>query len=84
MFLYILLINVISFILFFVDKQKAKNRQWRISESKLLFFALIGGSLGEILGMKIFRHKTKTPKFYIGLPIILIVNFIFFYYLSRL
>ena len=57
-----------------IDKQKAKHGKWRISEKTLIGAALLGGSIGAILGMNIFRHKTKHPKFSIGLPLILAVQ----------
>lgn len=81
---YLVLVNFIAFLLFLVDKKKAQNNKWRIPEARLLFFALIGGSLGGILGMKIFRHKTKTPKFTIGMPVLLIINIICLFYISKI
>lgn len=71
---YLALINLLSLILMFVDKQKAKRRKWRIRESTLIFSALIGGSIGMLLGMYLFRHKTRHPKFFIGVPVILILQ----------
>lgn len=68
--IYACVINVIAFFMYGFDKQKAKRRQWRIPESTLLGVAVIGGSIGAFLGMQIFRHKTKKPKFYIGVPMI--------------
>lgn len=78
---YLLVINIISFILMYVDKKKAINHQWRISEHTLMMISLIGGSIGTILGMKIFRHKTKHVKFYIGVPIIFFIQLILSYYI---
>lgn len=60
----------------FIDKQKAKRHQWRISENTLIFISILGGSIGSIIGMQLFRHKTKHAKFKLGLPIILIVQII--------
>lgn len=77
---YLLVINIISFILMYVDKKKAINHQWRISEHTLMVVSLIGGSIGTILGMKIFRHKTKHVKFYVGVPIIFFIQLILSYY----
>lgn len=68
---YLIVINIIAFILYGVDKRKAQKGKWRISENTLLLLAVLGGSLGAIVGMKIFRHKTKKKAFSVGLPIIL-------------
>ena len=57
-----------------VDKVKAKRNLWRIPEATLITIAAIGGSIGSIAGMNLFRHKTKHAKFYIGLPVILTVQ----------
>ena len=67
---YFLLINAIGFLLMLVDKYKAKRNLWRIPESTLMGVAALGGSIGAIAGMNLFRHKTKHAKFYIGLPVI--------------
>ncbi len=72
--IYLLIINAAAFLLMLVDKRKAIKKAWRIPEATLLTFATIGGSLGALLGMSIFRHKTKHLKFSIGLPIILAVH----------
>lgn len=56
------------------DKHKARKNKWRIPERTLIATALLGGSVGCILGMKLFHHKTKHPVFYIGLPVILAVQ----------
>ncbi len=72
--MYLVAVNLLAFICFGVDKQKAKTHQWRISENTLLGIAVCGGSLGAICGMRLFRHKTKHLKFTIGLPIILLVQ----------
>lgn len=68
---YLLLINAASFLLMLADKHKAKRNLWRIPESTLIGSAVLGGSVGAIVGMRLFRHKTRHPKFYIGLPLIL-------------
>ena len=57
-----------------VDKYKAKRNLWRIPEATLMGVAAIGGSIGAIAGMNLFRHKTKHAKFYIGLPVILVLQ----------
>lgn len=69
--LYLLLINAASFLLMLVDKFKAKRNLWRIPEATLLMSALLGGSVGALAGMYLVRHKTKHPKFTIGVPAIL-------------
>lgn len=76
---YLILINIIGLSVVFMDKQRAKNGYWRIKESTLLFTAAIGGSLGVLVSMKIFHHKTKKPKFYIGIPFIIILQAIMTY-----
>ena len=73
---YLLLINAIGFLLMLVDKYKAKRNLWRIPEKTLIGVAVIGGSIGAIAGMNLFRHKTKHAKFYIGLPVILALQII--------
>ena len=72
--LYLIVVNVIAFFLYGADKHKAKKGAWRISEKTLLLVAVIGGSIGAILGMHIFHHKTKHWYFRYGLPVILIVQ----------
>ena len=73
---YLLLINAIGFLLMLVDKYKAKRNLWRIPEATLIGVAALGGSIGAIAGMNLFRHKTKHAKFYIGLPVILALQII--------
>ena len=68
---YLLLINAAGFLLMLVDKWKAKKNRWRIRESTLLIVAALGGSVGSLLGMYIFRHKTLHLKFTVGIPVIL-------------
>ena len=69
--IYIILINLIAFVVFGIDKRKARKEQWRVPESTLFILAIIGGSIGALLGMLVFRHKTKHRKFTIGIPLIL-------------
>ena len=75
-FVYIVFTNILLFTLMAIDKQKAKLRQWRISEKTLFILAIIGGSIGGILGMYTFRHKTKHLKFTLGFPIIFLFQLI--------
>ena len=72
--LYLLLINAVAFLLMLVDKIKAKKNRWRIPERTLFFSALLGGSIGALLGMYTFRHKTKHLSFTLGMPAILIAQ----------
>ena len=67
---YLLAINLFAFGLYGLDKRKASRGLWRISEMRLLLVAALGGSLGAWLGMKIFRHKTRKMKFFVGVPLI--------------
>jgi len=71
---YLLIVNAIGFVLMLVDKIKAKKNLWRIPEATLFLVAVIGGSIGSILGMYTFRHKTKHIKFIVGMPLILAVQ----------
>ena len=68
---YMLTVNLAGFILMGLDKKKAEEHRWRISEKTLFLTASIGGSIGVLLGMSIFRHKTKHRKFTLGIPFIL-------------
>ena len=76
---YFILINVVTFFLFGIDKWKAKKGRWRISEATLLIFAVIGGSIGAWLGMKTWHHKTMHKKFKFGLPLILLAQIVLIY-----
>lgn len=73
---YLILINAAAFLLMLADKQKARRGAWRIPEATLIGSALLGGSLGAIAGMRLFRHKTRHPKFSVGLPLILAAQII--------
>lgn len=72
--IYIIIINLIGFLSMLIDKKKAKWGKWRISENTLFLYAILGGTIGSIIGMHTFRHKTKKPKFYIGMPTLLILQ----------
>lgn len=69
---WLILTNLVGFVQMFVDKRKAQKDKWRIPEKQLFFVAAIGGSIGSILGMQVFRHKTKHNSFVFGMPAILI------------
>ena len=71
---YLILMNLIAFALYGIDKRRAKQGAWRISEYTLLLVALLGGSLGALLGMRYFRHKTRHGKFRYGIPLILLLQ----------
>lgn len=78
-FAYLIIITIVTFVTFGVDKFRAvRNRfsRHRIPESRLLILAMAGGSIGGILGMLCWRHKTKHPNFYVGLPAILIAQLV--------
>lgn len=75
-YLYLLIVNAAGFVLMPIDKEKAKKKLWRIPEATLMGIAVIGGSFGALLGMQLFRHKTKHPLFYIGIPVILTLQVI--------
>jgi len=73
---YLVVINVIAFIVYGIDKRKAKKHLWRIPEATLIGLALIGGSVGAFLGMRFFHHKTKHIKFYVGVPAIFMIEIV--------
>ena len=70
--IYLLIVNAAGFFSMLADKLYAKKKLWRIPEATLLLIAAIGGSLGSLIGMYAVRHKTKHPKFTVGIPVILI------------
>ena len=67
-------VSVIAFCFYAADKKKAKKGAWRIPEATLMGVAAIGGSIGTLLGMRLFRHKTKHLKFSLGVPAILMLQ----------
>lgn len=80
--IYLLIINVLGFFAMGFDKWKAKRGRWRIPEDSLFMFTILGGGIGTIAGIYIFRHKTKKLKFTIGMPLILILEILLFIYLQ--
>ena len=79
---WLVIINLVAFAIFGIDKKRAKKGQWRIPEKTLFLSAILGGSVGAILGMYIFHHKTKHWYFQIGIPAILILQIAAVYLLS--
>ena len=72
--IYLVGINVLTFLIYGIDKWKARRRKWRIPEDTLIWLAIAGGSVGALLGMYLFRHKTMHRKFAIGLPLIFLIQ----------
>ena len=71
---YLLVLNAVAFIMYGIDKYKAKKAKWRISEATLLLLAVLGGSIGAWMGMKVWHHKTMHKKFKYGNPAILLIQ----------
>ena len=78
---YLLAINAVAFIMYGIDKYKAKKAKWRISEATLLLLAVLGGSIGAWMGMKVWHHKTIHKKFKYGIPAILLIQIALMAYL---
>ena len=76
---YLIFINIVTFLVYGIDKWKAKQGSWRISEATLLMLAVIGGTIGALLGMQVWRHKTMHKKFKYGLPLILLAQITLIY-----
>ncbi|MBO4701198.1 MAG: DUF1294 domain-containing protein [Lachnospiraceae bacterium] len=74
--IYLAAVNLFGLIIMGVDKSRAKRRKWRIPEATLFLVAIIGGSIGSIAGMYLFRHKTKHWYFVVGMPVILVLQII--------
>ena len=81
--LYLIMINVITFALYGLDKWRAMTRQWRVREKKLIILALIGGSIGAMIGMTVFHHKTRKKKFTIGVPLMLAAQILLLFFLAK-
>ena len=82
-FIYLVIINLIAFLLMAMDKSRARKHQWRIPEKTLFLSAILGGSIGAIAGMYTFHHKTKHWYFVIGMPAILIVQIALIVWIRR-
>lgn len=72
--IYLIAMNVVTFFMYGIDKWKAKRSKWRISEATLLSLAVIGGSIGAWLGMRVWHHKTMHKKFQFGIPLIIVAQ----------
>jgi uncharacterized membrane protein YsdA (DUF1294 family) len=82
---YLIIINIVTFLVYGIDKWKARKTMWRIREASLLMLAVLGGSIGAWLGMKVWHHKTQHKKFRYGIPAIIIIQLViigFFLYLQ--
>ena len=82
--IYIILINIIGFFIMLIDKKKAENGKWRIQEKTIFMVTILGGGIGTILGMYIFRHKTRVDYFTVGVPLIMIMQAVVIFYLMNL
>ena len=83
MIYYLIGINILTFLLYGIDKWKAQRDKWRIPEDTLIWLAIVGGSIGALLGMYLFRHKTKHKKFTLGIPAIILVQAVIGYFLLK-
>ena len=72
--IYLVIINVVTFLMYGIDKWKARNSKWRIRETALLGLAVLGGSIGAWIGMIVWHHKTRHKKFRYGVPAITIIQ----------
>ena len=82
--LLILLINIIGFWIMRYDKRMSQRKRRRIPEARLFLIALLGGATGIFAGMRIFHHKTKHIYFVYGIPLLILINFVVFYFMSKL
>jgi len=71
---YLMIMNLVTFVLMGIDKYKARKYRWRIQERSFILLSLLGGALGSIMGMVVFRHKTQHKSFYIGMPVVYLFN----------
>ena len=73
---YLLIVNVAAFFMYGIDKRKAIKEKWRIPERVLLGMAVMGGTVGSVFGMVVFRHKIRKWKFALGVPVIFILQIV--------
>ena len=78
----LIVVNIVTFVVYGIDKWKAMKGRWRISEFTLLLLAVIGGSIGALLGMRVWHHKTKHLKFKYGVPLILLAQLALLYFIQ--
>ena len=78
---YLIIINIVTFLVYGIDKWKARKAMWRVREASLFMLAVLGGSIGAWLGMKVWHHKTQHKKFRYGIPAIIIQLVIIGYFL---
>ena len=81
---YLLVVTTLTFLLYGIDKYKAKKARWRISEATLLMMAVVGGSIGAWAGMRLWHHKTMHKKFKYGIPLIILLQIALVFYLYNL
>ncbi|MBP3462205.1 MAG: DUF1294 domain-containing protein [Tyzzerella sp.] len=81
--IYVVVVNATAFLMYGIDKWNAKRERRRIPEKTLLGIAAIGGSIGAYAGMQLFHHKTRKPKFYIGIPLIFAIQLGILVYIYR-
>ncbi len=81
--IYLIGINILTFLIFGIDKWKARRGKWRIPEGTLIWMSIAGGSIGALVGMYLFRHKTKKRKFNFGIPAILLAQAILAWFFLR-
>ncbi len=74
--IYFIIINIIGFLIMYIDKQRAKKGKWRIPEKTLFIITALGGGIGTIAGMYTFGHKTQKIAFVVGFPMITILEII--------
>ena len=80
---YLIALNIVTFLVYGIDKIKAKQKIRRIREASLLVLAVLGGSIGALLGMYVWHHKTKHKKFKYGLPLILLAQIAIIYFINK-
>lgn len=81
--LYLLLINLLSFIVFGLDKRKAVKHQRRISENTLLFTTFLGGTIGSVFAMLVFRHKVSKPSFLLKFGLVVLIQIVIIYFFGK-
>lgn len=73
-YVYVIIMSILAFLIYGIDKKKAVNHKWRIPEKTLMILAVMGGSPGALAAMYFFRHKTRKLKFVIGIPVIMMIQ----------